>query len=92
MLLTSDIFSDIQTYIKDSISAVRYVSNDGIGIAEIRTISMVENGAVRVEIAIEKNNIKITEMLLYGKNGHLWAKQNTDITLSMTYPWKSKWY
>ncbi|MBQ8208622.1 MAG: hypothetical protein IJZ89_07815 [Clostridia bacterium] len=81
MALTADIFNDMHNYIKNNISAVRYVSSEGISTAEIRSVTETENGTVRVEVAIEKSNIRITEIHLYGKNGHLWAKQNVDITL-----------
>ncbi len=81
MALTSEFFNDIQNFAKENISAARYISGEGIGICELRSIEKTENGTVRVEVAIEKSNIKITEMQLYGKNGHLWAKQKLDITI-----------
>ncbi|MBE6537927.1 MAG: hypothetical protein E7671_00490 [Ruminococcaceae bacterium] len=81
MALTTEIFDDVQNFIKDNISAVRYVSSDGGGIAEIKSVTASIDGTIRVEVIIEKSNVKITQMLLYGKNGHIWASQNIDITL-----------
>ncbi len=79
--LKKTIFDDIMNYLVGSISSVIYVTADGANNAEIRSVNITGEKTVTVEIIIEKSNIKITEIQLYGKNGHLWASVDTDITL-----------
>lgn len=75
------IFDDIMSYIAGSISSAKYVSDDGEHIAEIRSVTLTGERTVAVDIIIEKSNIRIKEIQLYGKNGHLWACVNVNITL-----------
>lgn len=81
MALKRILYEDIMSFITGSISSVVYITDDGAHTAEIRSINLVKENTVTVDIVIEKGNIKITEIQLYGKNGHLWAEVKTNITL-----------
>lgn len=81
MKLNKIFFEDVAVFIRDRIASVLYVSDGKTSTAELRSVEITDNGNILIEVAIEKTNIRITELHLLGLNGHLWAKQETNITL-----------